>query len=91
MRDDHAGLRVALEEALDAVDDHDEDSIVLEDLDLDAEERNMRQHGLLSDELEDRDRPGHRTEAERSLLPRRCRRQASSLAEAAARNQRRHR
>ena len=90
-RDDHAGSRAALEEALDTVDDHDDDSMALKDLDLDVEETNMRQCGLLSDEPEDRDRPGCRMEAERSLLPRRHRRQASSLAEVAARNQRRHR
>ena len=87
IRDSHTGPQENLEDALAAVDNHDDDSVVIEDLEM--EETLMRQRGLLSDEPEDRNRPGYMPEGERSLTPRRRTRQAAGMPEAAGRNQRR--
>ena len=89
-REETVGTQDEIEEAVAVVDNHDNDLVTIEDLDM--EETSMRRRGLLSDEPEDRDQLGHRTEAERSLTPRRRTRHGpASLAEAVERNQRCHR
>ena len=75
-----------MEASVAMVDNHDDDSVEI--VNLDVEETNMRRCGLLSNKPEDADQPGHRTEAERSLSPRRQTGRAPAMTEVAERNQR---
>ena len=68
-RDNTEGMEEEIEAAVAAVDNHNNNSVVINDLEM--EETNMRRCGLLSNKPEDGDQPRHRTEAERSLTPRR--------------------
>ena len=52
-REEAVGTQEEIEAVVAVVDNHDNDSVVIEDLDM--EETNMRQWGLLSNKPEDRD------------------------------------